>query len=137
MRLTDHSKPSAWLVTGCVLRAFAAHPEFRKTKEAKVAGELLASRFFKRDKYSDRQAVNFWTRFTFPFWFTDLLSSLDSLSYIGFSVDNPQIKEALDWFTNNQEENGKWNLKLQKGKDKDLPLWMGLAICRVFKRFYG
>ncbi|MHA2061137.1 MAG: prenyltransferase/squalene oxidase repeat-containing protein [Candidatus Sifarchaeia archaeon] len=136
--MPDYSKPSAWLVTGCVLRAFAAHSEFRKTKEAKVAGELLVSRFFKRDKYSDRQAKDYWTRFAgIPFWFTDLLSSLDSLSYIGFSVDNPQIKEALNWFINNQEENGKWNLKLTKGSDKDLPLWMGFAICRVFKRFYG
>jgi hypothetical protein len=134
--MPDYSKPSAWLATGCVLRAFAAHPEFRNTKEAKAAGELLASRFFKRDKYSDRQAKEYWTRFTFPFWYTDLLSSLDSLSYIGCSADNPQIKEALDWFTNNQEENGKWNLKLTKGRDKDLPLWMGLTICRVFKRFY-
>jgi len=134
--MPDYSKPTSHLVTGCVLRAFAAHLEFRKTKEAKFAGELLASRFFKRDKYSDRQAVNYWTRFTFPFWFTDLLSSLDALSYIGFSDDNPPIKEALDWFINNQEENGKWNLKLTKGSDKDLPLWMGLAICRVFKRFY-
>jgi len=87
--MPDYSKPSAWLVTGCVLRAFAAHPEFRKTKEAKVVGELLASRFFKRDRYSDRQAANYWIRFTYPFWFTDLLSSLDSLAHIGFSVDNP------------------------------------------------
>lgn len=134
--IADYSKPSAHLVTGCVLRAFAAHPEFRKTKEAKVAGELLASRFFRRDKYTDRQAVSFWTRFTYPFWYTDLLSSLDSLFYIGFSVDNPQIKEALNWFANSQEENGKWNLKLTKGRDKDLPLWMGLTICRIFKRFY-
>jgi hypothetical protein len=130
-------KPFSHLVTGVVLRAFAAHEKYRTTEVAKTAGELLASRFFEKDAYPDRQSVDFWLKFSYPFWFTDMLSSLDSLSLMGFTVDNPQIVKALDWFTTRQQENGTWKLALLRNKDKDLGLWLSLAICRVFKRFYG
>ena len=81
----DKSKPFSHLVTAMVLRAFAAHPEYRKYNEAKKAGELLISSFFKSDKYPDRQGKNFWERVSFPFWFTDIISSLDSLYFLGFN----------------------------------------------------
>jgi hypothetical protein len=42
-------KPSSHLVTGVVLRAFAAHPRFRSAPAARAAGALLASRLFKPD----------------------------------------------------------------------------------------
>jgi hypothetical protein len=130
-------KPFSHLVTGVVLRAFAAHEKYRRSEAAKTAGELLASRFFEKDAYPDRQSVDFWLKFSYPFWFTDLLSSLNSLSLMGFTVDNPQIAKALEWFTARQQENGAWKLTLLRGKDKDLSLWLSLAVCRVFKRFYG
>jgi len=132
----DRSKPFSHCVTGVVLRAFASHEKYRKTEEAKVAGKLLESRFFQADKYHDRRASSFWKKFSFPFWFTDLLSSLDSLSLIGFTIDDPQIKKALEWLIKKQQENGGWNLSLLKTKDRELSLWISLAICRVFKRFY-
>lgn len=88
----DRTKPFSHLVTGVVLRAFAAHSKYRQLGEAKAAGELLASRFFKKDAYPDRGTVDFWTRFSFPFWFTDVLSSLDSLSLLRFRMQNSQIK---------------------------------------------
>jgi hypothetical protein len=56
---------------------------------------------------------------------------------MGFPVSNPQILKALAWFTARQQENGTWELTLLRNKDKDLSLWISLAICRVFKRFYG
>jgi len=117
-----------------VLRAFAVHSKYKSSPEAVAAGNLLASRFFKRDAYPDRQATSFWTGFSYPFWFTDLLSALDSLSVIGFSRENQQIKQALEWFIDTQRKDGGWKLHLLRGRDKDLPLWIGLAICRVFKR---
>jgi hypothetical protein len=131
------SKPFSHLVTGVVLRAFAAHEKYRTTEVAKTAGELLASRFFNKDAYPDRQSADFWLKFSYPFWFTDLLSALDSLSLMGFTVDNPQILKALEWFITWQQENGTWKLMLLRNKEKDLSLWISLAICRVFKRFYG
>lgn len=133
----NKAKPFSHLATGVVLRAFAVHDKYGASKEARVAGELLASRFFKKDVYPDRQSVDFWLKFSYPFWFTDLLSSLDSLSLMGFSVDNPRITKALDWFTRQQQEDGTWKLTLLRNKDKDLSLWLSLAVCRVFKRFYS
>lgn len=133
----DKSKQFSHWVTGVVLRAFAAQGEYRKSRKARVAGELLASRFFSRDKYQDRQGVRYWTAFTFPFWFTDLLSSLDSLSLLRFSPKHTQIAMALKWFVINQQENGSWKLRLLKGRNKEeLRLWTTLAICRVFRRLY-
>jgi len=133
----NKARPFSHLVTGVVLRAFAAHEKYRHSEVARTAGELLASRFFEKDAYPDRQSVDFWLKFSYPFWFTDLLSSLDSLSLMGFTVDNPQIAKAHDWFTTRQQEDGTWKLTLLRNKDKDLSLWLGLAICRVFKRFYS
>ena len=39
----DWSKPFSHMVTGVVLRAYAAHPKFRESREAQEAGELLLS----------------------------------------------------------------------------------------------
>jgi len=128
------SKPFSHLATGVVLRAFATHPEQRHNPAARQAGELLASRFFLRDAYPDRQAVSYWTAFRFPFWFTNLLSSLDALSRIGFSREHPAIRRGLDWFVEQQNEDGGWSLKVLSGKERDVPQWLGLAICRVFVR---
>ncbi|MFB0562346.1 MAG: hypothetical protein ACETWM_14170 [Candidatus Lokiarchaeia archaeon] len=133
----DLSKPFSYMVTGVVLRAFASHEKYWRTKEAIAVGKLLMSRFFKSDNYPDRGDPSYWTKFTFPFWFTDLLSSLDSLSLLGFTREEPQIKGALEWFINRQKENGLWDLKMLKNKsDKDLNLWIALVICRILKRFY-
>lgn len=133
----DKSKPSSYMITGVVLRAFAAHPEYRRSKEAHQAGKLLLSMIFKKDHYPDRAGTEYWLRFTFPFWFTDLISALDTLSLLGFSSQEPQIKKALQWFVENQQETGFWRFKILKGRNKDiLELWLALAVCRIFRRFY-
>ncbi len=129
------SKPFSHLLTGMVLRPFVAHEKYKKHEAAKIAGKLLISRFFQNDKYSDRRDKSYWLKFSFPFWWTDLLSALDSLSALKFSSKDAQIKKALDWFISEQQENGFWTLKILKGKNKDLHLWIGLTICRIFKRF--
>jgi squalene cyclase len=131
----DRTKLFSNLVTVVALRAFAAHPKCRTTKETRASGELLASRFFERDKYSDRRNAEYWFKFSYPYWFTDLLSALDSLSAIGLDAENPQIARALRWFVSEQQQNGAWKLKTVRGRDKDTDYWINLAICRVFKRF--
>jgi hypothetical protein len=131
----DRSKPFSHMVTGIVLRAFAAHPKFRKRPEVKKAGDLLASRIFKADAYTDRKKTEYWTRFSFPFWFTDLLSALDTLSQLGLSVVQPQIREGVDWFIEHQKKHGLWDLHLVRGtSDKSQNLWVNLVICRTLKR---
>jgi hypothetical protein len=134
----DSSKPFSHLVTGVILRAFSAHPIYRKSKEAKQAGELLVMSLFKKDRYPDRAGTDYWLRFSFPFWFTDLISALDSLSLLKFSKQEPQIDKALKWFIRHQSRNGLWELKILKGRNKDtIQLWLALALCRIFKRFYS
>lgn len=130
-------KPFSHMITGVVLRAFAIHPNYRKREEVQNAGKLLKQRFFQQDKYIDRKGEEYWLRFSYPFWFTDLLSSLDSLALLGFSPDDPDIQKGLQWFITNQQEDGSWQLKLLKNKDKELNFWMCLAVCRVFKHFYS
>ena len=131
----DRSKPFSHLATGVVLRAFAAHPRFRSCPQAHEAATLLASRFFQRDAYSDRGAPGFWTKFTFPFWFTDLLSALDAVSLLGVTADDPHVGAALDWLASQQQESGLWQLyALKSGSDRDLASWLSLAICRVLRR---
>ena len=133
----DSSKPSSHLVTGVVLRAFAAHRGYRKSGEATAAGELLSQRFFKPDAYVDRKSPEYWEKVSFPFWFTDVVSALDSLSFLGFGKDDPGIKGALEWLAGRQARNGLFELKLLRTRDKDLSLWVSLATCRLFKRFYA
>lgn len=133
----DRSRPFSHLVTGMALRAFADHPETSANKVVHRAGHLLASRFFQRDKYPDRSDKRFWSGVTFPFWFTDVISALDSLSRLGLDPDDPQIAPALAWLTAKQAEDGLFDLRLPKGKDKDLRAWIGLAVSRVFARFFA
>jgi hypothetical protein len=132
----DKSKPFSHMVTGVVLRAFAVHPKYKKSIEAKQAGALLLANLFKKDNYSDRGGSEYWSRFTFPFCYTDLISSMDSLSLLGFSKQEPQIEKALEYFINNQQKNGLWRFKIVSGSNRDiLQLWLALAVGRIFKRF--
>jgi hypothetical protein len=136
---SDRSKPFSHNWTDMVLRAFAFHPKYRKSKEAKHAANLLKSRFFKPDVYSSYKAANYWVRFMF--WWPNLITALNSLSLMEFSKDDPDIKRALHWFIDNQEPNGLWRITYAKRvveneKTKERKLWVSLAICRIFKRFY-
>jgi hypothetical protein len=122
-------------VTGMVLRAFAAHHEYRGSEEAKKAANLLARRFFQGDKYPDRKDQKYWERVSYPFWFTDIISAMDSLSLIDIKMDNHHIQDGLDFLIKKQDNKGLFDLKIVRGSDKDLKYWICLAICRLFKRY--
>lgn len=133
----DISQPFSHLVTGVVLRTFAAHRRYGRSVEAHRAGELLASRFFLKDAYPDRGNESYWKKSSFPFWFTDIVSALDSLSLMGFRKEHPQVKKGLEWLKTTQQENGVFNLKLlRSGGDKNTKYWTTLAICRIYKRLF-
>lgn len=133
----DKSKSFSHMVTGVVLRAFAAHQNYKQSVEIQRAAKLLLSRLFQKDNYPDRASSDYWLRFSFPFWFTDLISALDSLSRLGFSVGELPVARALQWFITKQQQNGLWELKVLKGRNRDiLQLWLVLSICRIFKRLY-
>jgi len=130
----DRARPSSHMVTGVVLRAFAAHPRWRRSAAARHAADILADRLFGRDAYPGRDAPSFWYGFGFPFWFTDLLSALDSLTQVGADLRHPKVADAYAWFAGRQSAEGTWRLHATRGSDPDTPLWISLAICRVFRR---
>ncbi len=130
----DTSRPFSHLVTGMVLRALAASPKWSKSKEARKAGQLLLSRFFKADKYNDRWLPSFWEELTYPFWATDILCCLDSLSKIGFPVENENLQKGLNWILKKQNKQGYWEAGNQKSSIED-HLWVTFAVLRVLKRF--
>jgi hypothetical protein len=140
----DRARPFSHNWTGMVLRAFAVHQEYRSSQAARIAGNLLKSRFFQQDAYSSYKAASYWVRFEYPYWWNNLLSALDSLSLIGFTKADAQIQQALDWFQDNQEARGLWKVTYAKPEEmekdtarfRERKLWVSLAICRVFRRFY-
>lgn len=132
----DYSKPFSHMVTGVVLRAFAAHSQYRNAPEAKHAGRILMDSMFKNDNYADRGTSKYWLQFVFPFCYTDLISALDSLSLLGFPEKEPQIERALNWFVGQQQPTGLWDFNITAGRGKETSqLWLALAVCRIFKRF--
>jgi hypothetical protein len=133
----DKSLPHAHMATGMVLRAFANHPEYKGRQDIKAAGNALKDRFFKPDKYNDRKAKAYWLKFQYPFWWTSLLTALDTLSWLGFDGEDPDIHKSLEWFVDNQEKDGLWPTGYGSGKHSEVNRrWVGLAICRFFARFY-
>jgi hypothetical protein len=135
----DRTKPFSHNWTDMVLRAFAAHPRYRHCYEAKEAAELLKSRFFKPDVYTSYHAASYWVRFLQ--WWPNIVTSLDSLSLMGFSKDDPSIRKALNWLKQNQQRGGLWKTAYVKGErekmnntTKERRLWLTLQICRILKR---
>ncbi|MBD3214602.1 MAG: hypothetical protein GF311_18470 [Candidatus Lokiarchaeota archaeon] len=133
----EKSLPFCHWVTGIVLRAFSNHPKYKHHPSAKLAGNLLATRFFEKDEYSARSAAEYWTKYSYPFWWTDLISALDSLSLLNFSYDHPDIHRALDYFRKNQNKDASWDFYILKGKSfPNLHWWLHYHLCLISKRFY-
>ena len=130
----DRSRPFSHLATGMVLRAFAAHSNYRGHPAVQTAAALLKGRFLRSDKYNDRKTAAYWTKFQFPYWWVDLISGLDIMSRLGFSSDDEDITCALQWFESNQEGDGLWPTGYGKGvKAQEARAWVGLAACRVLR----
>ena len=133
----DRSRPFSHLATGMVLRAFAAHPVYRRHPDALAAASLLKGRFFLADKYHDRQAPAYWLKFQYPFWWANLLTGLDTLARMGFQAADEDVRRGLNWFAANQGPDGLWEHGYGAGKGAHaLRLWVALAVGRVFRRFH-
>jgi hypothetical protein len=133
----DRSRPHAHMATGMALRGLAVHPDYQGNPEVIAAGEALKSRFFQPDRYNDRKATSYWFKYQFPFWWGNLLTALDSLYRLGFDRFDLDITRGLEWFNTHQEEDGLWPTGYGSGgKAESNRRWVGLAVCRVLKRFY-
>jgi hypothetical protein len=138
----DRCKPFSHNWTDMVLRAFAAHPQYRRSPEAQKAADLLKTMFFRPDVYSSYQDPRYWVRFRF--WWPNLLTALESLSEMGYSKDDSDIKLALNWLVENQLPDALWLLEYNKkpkkvskgGAGLEERLWLALRVARVFKKFY-
>lgn len=135
----ERSKPFSHNWTGMVLRAFAAHPDYRESEAALKAARLLKSRFFEPDCYSSYQSPHYWVRFEYPFWWNNLVAALDSISFIDPGRDE-QVDAAVHWLIDHQREDTLWDISYAMGKHtgyagrRERRLWVALAICRVLKR---
>ena len=140
----DRAKPFGHAGTGMVIRAFAFHPIYRVSPEGQKAAQLLVHSFFKKNNHASYQHPDNWVRFKYPFWWTDLISALDSVSRMNIPRDQENVAEALQWFLKNQQTSGLWkhsystiHKNSENSKTKELQLWISLAILRIFKRYYG
>ncbi len=132
----DRTRPFSHLATGMVLAAFAAHPTYCRHPDALAAATLLKGRFFLADKYNDRKAPSYWLKFQYPFWWTNLLTGLDTLARMGFPLDDPDVRRGLDWFIVQQGPDSLWEHGYGAGQGAQAArLWVALAVCRVFRRF--
>ena len=117
-------------------------PGYRATEDVQVVTRLLSSRFFQPDTYTSYHAASYWLKFRYPFWWYNLVTALDSLSLIGMPREDEQIKHALGWLVDHQKGKGLWRVSYTSSGEKKttatlkMQLWVSLAICRVFKRFW-
>lgn len=138
----DRSRPFSHNATGMILRAFAVHKRYRKSPAARVAADLLKSRFFQPDAYTSYHAASYWVRFDYPFWWNQLVAALDSVSLIGATPADEQVRKALDWLVGHQEKSGLWRASYaqvirENARSRETQLWVTLAICRIFRRLIG
>lgn len=133
----DRSKPHAHIATGMALRAFAAHPRYRNLPDVIKAGERLKERIFQPDRYRDRKAASYWLKFQYPFWWTSLITALDTLQMLGFSRRDEDVIRGMDWVLKNQSEDGLWETGYDAGRNvSENRVWIGLSICRLLKAFF-
>ena len=129
----DKTKPFSHLITGIVLRPFSLMNDYRK--KVKETGLLLAERIFTIDKYPDRKGIEYWTKFTYPYHWTDILTTIDTLSLLGIKK-HPKLDEIKQWFNKHQEKNGTYKVNVMAGaKYKDVKYWITLQYLKVLKRF--
>lgn len=144
LRDFDSSRPFSAAGTGMVLRAFSVHLEYKNSDEARVAATLLKSKIFKKDNWSSYEHPDNWLRFQFPFWWTNLVSALDTLSLLGVSRDDEIVKKGLEWLVDHQQDDGLWKVSYssihknpESSKTRIMQYWISLTICRIFKRLYN
>ncbi len=130
----DKTQPYSHYVTGLVLSALTSSPTWINRKYTKVAGELMLKRFHKKDKYEERQSADYWKELSYPFWATNILSSLDSLSKLDYTPEDKKIKNSLEWLLRVQLPQGFWKAGYKEADLED-HLWVTLSVLRVFKRF--
>ena len=138
----DRTRPLCLNSTGMVIRAFAVHPKYKKSEEARKAARLLKQHFFMENYYTSYKHKDHWLCFQYPFWWNNLVSALDSIIKIYPEKDDKDIENAVNWLIDHQENTGLWKISYSKihkntvtQKTKEAELWITLVICRILKKY--
>lgn len=146
VRTDSAARPSSHLVTGMALRAFAASPSRRTSREARRAAELLATRFLQPDRYPDRKAASYWEQLNEPRFYTDVLDALDCATAVGLGKENSGVRTAEAYLRGRQLPDGLWYpgapVKLEMGakpappsdKDREAARWLTVRVLLVLRR---
>src|SRR5262249_11343948 len=142
------ARPPSPLVTGMALRAFAASPSRRTSREAKRAAELLATRFLQPDRYPDRKAATFWEQLAEPRFYTDVLDALDAVTAVGLGKENSGVRTAEAYLRGRQSPDGLWypggpprggpgaaaKAAPPPAKDREAARWLTVRVLIVLRR---
>jgi Squalene-hopene cyclase C-terminal domain len=146
VRTDSAARPSSHLVTGMALRAFAASPSRRTSREAKRAAELLATRFLQPDRYPDRKAATYWEQIGEPRFYTDVLDALDGVTAVGLGKENSGVRTAEAYLRGRQNPDGLWypgapvrvgagmRVEPPAAKDREAARWLTVRVLIVLRR---
>lgn len=144
VRTDSAARPSSHLVTGMALRAFAASPSRRTSREAKRAAELLATRFLQPDRYPDRKAAAYWEQLAEPRFYTDVLDALDGVTAVGLGKENSGVRTAEAYLRGRQNSDGLWYpggppkpgsaREAPPAKDREAARWLTVRVLVVLRR---
>jgi hypothetical protein len=142
VRTESAARPSSHLITGMVLRAFAASKSRRISREPRRAAELIATRFLQPDRYEDRKPASHWEEIAEPRFWVDVLGALDSVTAIGLGKENSGVRTAEAYVRSRQAEDGFWypgspdkGSKTAAGdRDKASALWLTLRVLLTLRR---
>jgi hypothetical protein len=146
VRTDSAARPSSHLVTGMALRAFAASPSRRTSREARRAAELLATRFLQPDRYPDRKAAAYWEQLSEPRFFTDVLDALDGVTAVGLGKENSGVRTAEAYLRGRQNPDGLWypggptravpgtRAEAPAAKDREAARWLTVRVLIVLRR---
>ncbi len=138
VRADSPARPSSHLATGMALRAFAASPAHRVSREARRAAELLATRFMQPDRYPDRRAAAYWETLSEPRFYTDLLDALDSVTAVGLGKENAGVRIAEAYLRSRQDADGLWYPGPARPdappKERDAARWLTVRMLSVLRR---
>jgi hypothetical protein len=148
VRSDSSARPSSHLITGMALRAFAASPSRRTSREARRAAELLATRFLQPDRYPDRKAPSYWEQLTEPRFYVDMLDALDTVTAVGLGKENSGVRTAEAYVRGRQSQDGLWYpgapqspdggrtaaAPPKEGKEREAARWLTVRALSVLRR---
>jgi hypothetical protein len=147
VRSDSSARPSSHLITGMALRAFAASPSRRTSREARRAAELLATRFLQPDRYPDRKAPSYWEQLAEPRFYVDMLDALDTVTAVGLGKENSGVRTAEAYVRGRQSQDGLWYpgappapdagraaAPATEGKEREAARWLTVRALSVLRR---